>query len=106
MQRIGIIRCHSYSENCSATGCFAALYGRAAAFAPYPEVEIVAMDTCGGCGRGSADKVKARAERQKSKGAEVIHLSNCMIGACPWKDLYAEAIRGEVGVQVAMGTHA
>ena len=75
-------------------------------FAAYEgEIELVGFDTCGGCGRNEATKVVAKAARLKEKGAEVIHLGNCMVGACPWTDLYYDALVKEIGLPVVLRTH-
>ncbi len=105
MAKIGIIRCNTHSESCAGWHCFPAARGKTGQFAPYDEVEIVGFDTCGGCGRGSADKIKAKAVRLKERGAEVIHIGNCIISRCPSRDLYLTALRGEIGLPVVEKTH-
>lgn len=106
MTRIGIIRCNAHSENCAGYKCFPAMREKAAMFSQYDAIELVGFDTCGGCGRNEATKVVARAQRLREKGAEVIHLGNCMVGACPWVDLYEEAVVKETGLPVVRKTHA
>jgi predicted metal-binding protein len=107
MTRVGIIRCDAHSESCAGFKCFPALRNHSGAFAPYEgEVELVGFDTCGGCARGKADKVVAKAMRLKEKGAEVIHLGNCLTGACPWTNLFVESISEQAGIPVVLTTHA
>lgn len=106
MAKVGVIRCDAHSENCPGTGCFAAMRDRAGKFAVHEEVEIVGFDTCGGCGRGKPDKILSRAQRLKDKGAEAIHLGNCLVGACPSKEIYVQALKDQVEVEVIEGTHA
>jgi predicted metal-binding protein len=101
--KVGVIRCGAHSEKCSAAGCFRAARNATGDFKQASEV--VAMDTCGGCQRGGSDKVVERAKRQQSAGAEAIHFSKCLIGACPWKDARTEAIAKETGLPVIPGTH-
>jgi predicted metal-binding protein len=107
MTRVGIIRCNAHSENCAGFKCFPALRDRSGAFAAYADgVELVGFDTCGGCGRGKSDRIVAKATRLKEKGAEVIHLGNCMTTACPWTDRSAQSIAEQVGIRVVLTTHA
>lgn len=101
---VGIIRCDTHSDNCPAAGCLRAVRERTAYFEDYDEVTLVGLDTCGGCYRGKGDRVAEKAERLKELGAEAIHLGNCMVGPCPYKDVFAEAVE-EVGLRVIRGTH-
>lgn len=104
--KIGIIRCDEHSNKCAGYGCFPAVQDRTGSFEEYDAVELVGFDTCGGCGRGKADKIIERAERLKKKGAEVIHLGNCLAGPCPFKDLYRDSLEQEFEIPVKFGTHA
>ncbi len=103
--KIGIIRCQEQSNNCAGWSCFPAMREKTGGFAGYDTIEPVGFDTCGGCGRGKADKIVARGKRLKEKGAEVIHLGSCLIGGCPTKDLYVKALREQVGVPIVERTH-
>jgi predicted metal-binding protein len=103
--RIGIIRCQEHSNNCAGFNCFPAIQEKTGQFGQYDTVELVGFDSCGGCGRGKADKIVSRALRLKEKGAEVIHIGNCMVGACPSKDLYMAALKKEVGLPLVEKTH-
>ena len=105
MTRIGIIRCQEHSNSCAGFNCFPALRDKTGQFERYDTVEVVGFDTCGGCGRGKADKILARALKLKEKGAEVIHLGNCLVGACPSKQLYAEVLTQETGLPIVEKTH-
>ena len=66
--KVGIIRYDEYSEICAGYSCFPAVHNRTGAFEVYDVVEMIGFDTCGGCGRGNADKIMARATRLKEKG--------------------------------------
>jgi predicted metal-binding protein len=103
--KVGIIRCEEHSNSCAGYNCFPAIQNRTGEFKEYNAIEIVGFDTCGGCGRNKADKILSRALRLKEKGAEVIHLANCLVSACPFKDLYETALREEVGVPIVEKTH-
>ena len=103
--KIGIIRCEEHSKDCAGYHCFPAIRNKTGQFEGIADVELVDFDTCGGCGRDKADKIVARAMRLKEKGAEVIHLGNCIISSCPNKDIYEKALKEEVKLPVVEKTH-
>ncbi len=103
--KIGIIRCEEHSNDCAGYSCFPAIRNRTGQFEGYDSVELVGFDNCGGCGRNKADKIVARALRLKEKGAEAIHLGNCLIGACPFQDIYKDALKEQVGLPIIERTH-
>ena len=105
MTRIGIIRCQEHSDECAGYHCFPAIRDRTGQFEGYETVEVVGFDSCGGCGRNKADKILARALRLKERGAEVIHLGNCLVGACPFKSIYLDALKEEVKLPITERTH-
>jgi len=106
VSKIGIIRCDTHADTCAGFKCFPAMREHTGAFAAYREpVEIVGFDSCGGCDRNQADKIVARARRLKERGAEAIHLGNCLTNVCPWAELFAESVAREVGLPVVRGTH-
>jgi predicted metal-binding protein len=104
--KIAIIRCDEHSNVCAGYTCFPAIQNKTGQFEKYDDIELVGFDSCGGCGRNKADKILARALRLKEKGAEVIHMANCIVSSCPWKDLYIEAIKEKVELPVVERTHA
>ncbi len=103
--KIGIIRCDEQSNRCAGYSCFTAVRNKTGEFAEYDDIELVGFDDCGGCGRGKADKIVTRALRFKERGAEAIHLTNCLIGPCPSKELYEKALLEETGLPIIKGTH-
>ena len=105
MTKIGIIRCQEYSNQCAGYHCFPAIRDRNGQFEKYDTIEVVGFDNCGGCGRNKADKILARALRLKERGAEVIHLGNCLVGGCPSKYIYLDALKEEVKLPIIEGTH-
>ena len=105
MTKIGIIRCEEHSNSCAGFSCFPALRDKTGAFAVYESVELVGFDTCGGCGRGKSDKIVARAQRLKEKGAEAIHITSCILSACPSKDLYMKDLREKITIPIVEKTH-
>jgi predicted metal-binding protein len=105
VKKIGIIRCDSHSENCAGFNCFPALRDKTGQFENYDKVELVGFDTCGGCDRGKSEKIVSKAIRLKEKGAEVIHLGNCLIGSCPVGEQYIQAIKENLKIDVIRRTH-
>ena len=39
------------------------------------------------------------------KGAEVIHLGNCLVGGCPSKDMYKQELEDKLGITIVEKTH-
>ena len=105
VKKIGIIRCDSHSENCAGFNCFPALRNKTGQFENYDKVELVGFDTCGGCDLGKSERIVLKAKRLKEKGAEVIHLGNCLIGVCPFGEQYSQAIKEILKIDVVQGTH-
>ena len=105
MTKVGIIRCDEHSSACAGYNCFPALRDKSGLFQSYASVELVGFDTCGGCPRNNSDRIVARAQRLKDKGAEVIHFGNCMVSVCPWKDFYVKAVSEKVQIPVVEKTH-
>ncbi|MHB1005061.1 MAG: CGGC domain-containing protein [Chloroflexota bacterium] len=106
MTKLGIIRCSASAEKCAGYKCFPALREKTGTFAEYEdELELVGFDTCGGCARNEAGKIIDRVVRLRDRGAEVIHLANCLANACPWANMFRDAIIKETGVPVVLRTH-
>jgi predicted metal-binding protein len=102
--KIGIIRCDTHSADCAGFHCFPALRDKTGQFERYDAVDLVGFDTCGGCDRGKSDRILSKAERLKDKGADVIHIGNCM-SRCPVNELYVKDIAEKVHIDVVRGTH-
>ncbi len=103
--KVAIIRCQEQSKRCAGFHCFPAIQNRAGEFKGYDTIELVRFDTCGGCSRNKADKILERALRLKERGAEVIHLGNCLAFVCPFKDIYETALKEKVRLPIIEGTH-
>lgn len=103
--RVGIIRCNERSNSCAGYRCFPAIRNRTDAFKGYDNIELIGFETCGGCGRNTADKIVERALRLRENKAEVIHLACCLLAFCPFKDMYETAIKEKVGLPIIEGTH-
>ena len=104
-KKIGIIRCNAQSENCGGFHCLPALSKKTGPFQQYDAIELVGFDTCGGCGQGKSAKIVSKAKRLKDKGAEVIHIGNCIINNCPYIELYVKDIKEKVNIDVVRGAH-
>jgi predicted metal-binding protein len=106
MHKIGIIRCAAHSEKCAGYKCFPAIRDKTGPMAEYiGDIDLVGFDTCGGCARKETGKIVDRATRLRDRGAEVIHLGNCLVNACPWAEMFREAIEKEAGLPVVLRTH-
>jgi predicted metal-binding protein len=110
MTKIGIIRCQElalYGERrCAGWNCFPAMRDKTGYMAEYDTIELVGFDTCGGCpGRNRYNKIIERGNKLKEKGAEVIHLSTCLVGSCPNKDKFKEVLEKETGLPIKEKTH-
>jgi predicted metal-binding protein len=110
MTKIGIIRCQelalSGTRRCAGWNCFPAIRNKTKYMDEYDTIELVGFDTCGGCpGRNRFDKIVDRGQKLKEKGAEIIHLSTCMVLFCPNKDKFAEVLKEKVGLPVKEKTH-
>lgn len=101
---LGIIRCDSYSDNCPAASCLKAVREKSATFSEYSQPVLVGIDTCGGCDRGKADRITAKAQKLKDLGAEAIHFGNCLVNPCPYLDTYGKAVE-DLGLRLVKGTH-
>lgn len=110
MTKIAIIRCQERAlygpGRCAGWDCFRAIYDKTGYMTEYDTIEIVGFDTCGGCpGRNRYRKIIERGQKLKEKGAEIIHLSSCLVSHCPNKDKFKEVLYKEVGLPVKERTH-
>jgi predicted metal-binding protein len=103
--KIGIIRCDENSSECAGWNCFPAIENKTGKFEEYDTIELIGFDTCGGCGHGKPDKILKQARRLVKRGAEVIHLGNCLAGDCPSKDVYISTLRKRIKVPIMERTH-
>lgn len=92
---------------CAGWGCLSAASKRIAYFDEYDEVELVGIDTCGGCpgGKGNTNKIVGIGRNMKEHGVEVIHLGSCIAGFCSNKNGFIKALTNEVGIEVKERTH-
>lgn len=106
--KVGIIRCLARSNQCSANHCLRAINNkpRTGEFARYDDTfELVGIDTCGGCWHGTSKEILNKAKILKERGgAEIVHLSTCMMLWCPWKEKHKAALV-DMGLTVVEWTH-
>lgn len=110
MTRIGIIRCQelaigSSPRRCAGWNCLIAMREKTPYMNEYETIELVGFDTCGGCPGSKYDKIVERGLKLKEHGAEVIHLSTCIVNSCPNKNKFAEVLKEKVGLPVKEKTH-
>lgn len=104
--KIGLIRCLQTEDMCPAGSCLKVLSIRKGAFVEAPEeLELIGVNTCGGC---PGKKAVTRAALMVKQGAQAIALSSCIskgspIGfACPHKDAMLGAIRAKLGPDITV----
>jgi predicted metal-binding protein len=110
MTKIGIIRCQeralSGKTRCAGWNCFPAIKDKTMYMDEYDTIELVGFDTCGGCpGLNRFEKIVERGQELKKKGAEVIHLSTCIVLFCPNKDKFVEVLKKKVRLPIKEKTH-
>lgn len=106
MTKLGIVRCAAYSDKCAGYKCFIAIREKAGAFADHEdEIELIGLETCGGCARHESGRIVERVVRMRDRGANIIHLANCIMDACPWANMFHDALVKETGVTVVQRTH-
>jgi predicted metal-binding protein len=111
MTKIGIIRCQELAigqseRRCAGWNCFPAIRDKSGYLSEYKTIEVVGFDTCGGCpGSNRYNKIIERGMKLKEKGAEVIHLSTCIVLFCPNKDKFVEVLKKETGLPIKEKTH-
>lgn len=109
--KVGLIRCMQTEDACPATTDFQFMREKKGAFAGIAEeIELVGVNTCGGC---PGKKAVFRAQEMVRRGADTIVLASCIsrgspIGfPCPFANKMKEAIAAGVGegIQIIDYTH-
>lgn len=102
--KVGLIRCLQTEDMCPGTTCFKVMDKKVLAFEGIDEeVEIIGMNTCGGC---PGKKAIRRAAEMVRRGADTIVLASCItrgnpVGMpCPHADQMKAAIEKEVGQEI------
>jgi predicted metal-binding protein len=112
MAKIAIINCSNLAQelSCPAFFCLANVNAREGMFARYKGDEnfgLVGLISCAGCPTAlSVDKLDGRVKSLVAAGANVIHLSSCLIAVCPFKNKYVKFINDNYPqIDVVLGTH-
>lgn len=99
--KIGLIRCLQTEDMCPGTTCYRVIRTKKLAFEGVDgEIEIIGVNTCGGC---PGKKAVTRAAEIVKRGADTIVLASCItrgnpIGfPCPHAELIRAAIAKKVG---------
>ena len=104
--KAGLIRCLQTEDMCPATACFAMMNRGKGAFEGVEEkIEVVGVNTCGGC---PGKKAVTRAQRMVERGADTIVFGSCItrgtpIGfPCPHAKEMIGAVKKAVGDDVTI----
>ncbi len=104
--KVGLIRCLQTEDICPATTCFKVMTLKKLAFEGVEEdIEIVGVNTCGGC---PGKKAVTRAAEMVKRGADTIALASCItkgnpIGfPCPHAKEMKETIIKKVGKDIVI----
>lgn len=104
--KVGLIRCMQTEDMCPATICFKVMDTKKLAFQGVEEeIEVVGVNTCGGC---PGKKAVTRAAEMVKRGADTIVMASCItrgnpIGfPCPHAEQMIAAIKRKVGDQIAI----
>lgn len=99
--KVGLIRCMQTEDMCPGTTCFKVMSIKKLAFEGIEEdIEVVAVNTCGGC---PGKKAVTRAAEMVKRGADTIVLASCItrgnpIGfPCPHAEQMKAAIIKKIG---------
>lgn len=102
--KVGLIRCMQTEDMCPATTDFKVMREKKLAFEGVEgEIEIIGVNTCGGC---PGKKAVTRAAEMVKRGADTIAFASCIsrgnpIGfACPFFKKMKEAVIKKVGDEI------
>ncbi|KPU43487.1 CGGC domain protein [Oxobacter pfennigii] len=102
--KVGLIRCMQTEDMCPATTDFQVMRDKRCAFEGVDgEIEVIGVNTCGGC---PGKKAVTRAAEMIKRGADTIALASCItrgnpIGfACPHAQAMKDAIYRRLGNSV------
>ena len=112
MAKIGILTCTSVTQDvpCASFGCLQSFNMRSGQFERYAnddELQLVGIINCAGCPTLKApEKILNRVRAIAQAGATAIHISECLMRACPYRNKYASLIREQFPeLEVIEGTH-
>ena len=111
-RKVGVLNCTNTARDisCPAVSCLESVRTGSGPFARYQNqggAELVGIISCDGCPTLVApERILGKVHSLVAAGAESIHLSSCMMAACPFKAKYARIIREAYPkVEVVEGTH-
>lgn len=115
MPKLAILYCKRIKDqSCIACAkCYKAMAERNGQFAPYEDIELVAMTDCGDCPGLVVPKIKLLNEilTGLNRPFDILHLGTCMqvameTGNCPidFDDLQF-ILKKKINIQVVLGTH-
>ncbi len=99
MAKIGILTCTSVTQDipCGSFGCLHAFNSRAGLFERYAnddELQLVGIINCAGCPTLKApEKILSRVRAIALAGATAMHISYCLMRACPYRNKYVSLIK-------------
>lgn len=111
MKRIGILTCSNTTQDyaCSSIACFQDFNTKKGTFAEYDKdgAELVGVISCAGCPTLYApEKIFRRVKTLAASGVNSVHLANCVMGLCPFKNKYLKLLRNEFPqIEFIEGTH-
>lgn len=104
--KVGLIRCAQTEDMCPGSTCFAVMKAKRGAFKNAEgNVEVIGVNTCGGC---PGKRAVTRAAEMVKRGADTIALASCIekgtpIGyPCPHAETMKNAIRAEIGDDITL----
>lgn len=104
--KVGIIRCMQTEDMCPATSCFRVANTKKAAFENVEgEVEVMGINSCGGC---PGKKAVTRALEMVRRGADTIAFASCIVKgtpigySCPHAKTMIEAVRNKLGEEITI----
>ena len=110
--RVAILTCHNTKQDlyCSSYMCLHDLRETKAGFAGYREMggaDLVGIVTCDGCPTLAApQRILKRVAGVVDLGVDAIHISSCMLCACPYRNKYMALLHEAFPqVKIVPGTH-
>ncbi|SJZ84231.1 CGGC domain-containing protein [Selenihalanaerobacter shriftii] len=108
--KAGLIRCQQTEDYCPATTCFTNAREGKGGLEETGPVEIIALNTCGGC---SGKKAISRAMTMKERGAEIIIFASCILRGtpgyidykCPFGKKLKKLVEEKTSLEVIEWTH-
>ena len=110
-KKIGILSCANMAEHgkCATAGCIHAFNNNIDNFTEYAEngAELLGITHCSGCPTALApERITQNLSTLITMGMERLHISSCILGFCPFKNKYINAIKTKFpNLEISEGTH-